>query len=129
MLGVSLNHSPPLLTMKLFLHHANLRSTDQLDRWIEDGLFALLPFVRIDEAHVRLEYRAEASPAYRASAHLVVPGPDLRVEAVDHTVRTAFGKVLAQLKDRAGERAARRSHHSRSRRHLPTFALAGTARR
>jgi ribosome-associated translation inhibitor RaiA len=115
--------------MKLFLHHAHLRPTLQLERWVTDGLAALRPLVQIDEAHVRLEYRPEASPAYRASAHLVVPGPDLRVEAVDHTIRTAFGKVLAQLKHRADERAARRSHHSRSRRHLPAFALAGTARR
>jgi ribosome-associated translation inhibitor RaiA len=116
--------------MRLFLQHAHLRSTDHLDRWVEQTLFGLHSLVRIDEAHVRLEYRADASPAYRASAHLVVPGPDLRAEAVDHTVRTAFAKVLAQLKASATDRAARRRHRVPSDRHLrAAFAFASFARR
>ncbi|MDD3178824.1 MAG: HPF/RaiA family ribosome-associated protein [Opitutaceae bacterium] len=115
--------------MKLHLQHINLRSTDRLDRSIEEALFALLPLVRIEEARVRLEYRAGTSPAYRASAHLVVPGPDLHVEAVDHTVRTAFAKVLAGLRAQAAERAARRLPRPRGpgRRHFG--AAAGMAAR
>ena len=94
--------------MKLIVQHANLQSSARLDRWIEESLLSLLPLVRIEEARIRVEYRPEASPAYHASAHLLVPGPDLRVEAVDHTPQTAFAKVLAQLKAGALHRAARR---------------------
>ncbi len=94
--------------MKLIVLHANLRASDRLDRWIEECLAGLLPLVRIEEARVRLEYVPSASPAYRASAHLLIPGPDLRVEAVDHTPQNAFAKVLAQLKAGAIHRAARR---------------------
>jgi ribosome-associated translation inhibitor RaiA len=99
--------------MKLILQHANLRTTDNLDRWIEDSITRLLPMIRIEEARVRLEYVPEASPAYRAVAHLVIPGPDIKVEAVDHTPQNAFAKVFAQLKAGAIHRAARRL-----RRHL-----------
>ena len=99
--------------MKLILQHANLPATARLDRWIEESLLGLLPFVRIEEARIRLEHLPSASPAYRASAHLLIPGPDLRVEAVDHTPQNAFAKVLAQLKAGAIHRAARRL-----RRHL-----------
>ncbi len=99
--------------MKLILQHANLRATARLDRWIEESLLGLLPLVRIEEARIRLEHVPSASPAYRACAHLLIPGPDLRVEAVDHTPQNAFAKVLAQLKAGAIHRAARRL-----RRHL-----------
>lgn len=99
--------------MKLILQHANLPATARLDRWIEESLLGLLPFVRIEEARIRLEHLPAASPAYRVSAHLLVPGPDLRVEAVDHTPQNAFAKVLEQLKAGAIHRAARRL-----RRHL-----------
>ena len=94
--------------MKLILQHANLQSSERLDRWIEECLLSLLPLVRIEEARGRVEYRPDASPAYRASAHLLIPGPDLRVEAVDHTPQNAFSKVLLQLKASAMHRAARR---------------------
>lgn len=94
--------------MKLILQHANVHAADRPDRWIEDSLSALLPLARIEEARVRLEYVPEASPPYRATAHLVVPGPDVRVEAVDHTVRTVFEKLFAALRARVVERAARR---------------------
>ncbi len=94
--------------MKLILQHANLGATERLDRWIEECLVGLLPLVRIEEARIRLEHVPSASPAYRATAHLLVPGPDLRVEAVDHTPQTAFAKVMAQLKASALHRAARR---------------------
>ena len=110
--------------MKLIVHHANLRASERLDRWIEECLLGLLPLVRIEEARIRLEHVPSASPAYRATAHLLVPGPDLRVEAVDHTPQNAFAKVLAQLKAGAIHRAARRL-----RKHLlaPRITVRGRA--
>lgn len=94
--------------MKLILQHNNVHAIDQLDRWVESALASLLPLVRIEEARVRLEYVPEASPPYRASAHLVVPGPDVRVEVVDHTARTAYASLMGVLSARVVERAARR---------------------
>jgi ribosome-associated translation inhibitor RaiA len=85
--------------------------------------------VRIEEAHVRIEYSRESSPPYKASAHLLIPGPDLRVEASDHTARTAFAKVMAQLKAGAVHRAARRVRKSFGERRVPAFLQPGSARR
>lgn len=107
--------------MRLILQHANVRATDELDRWVEHCLRGLLPLIRIDEARIRLEYRQEASPAYRATAHLVIPGPDVRVETVDHTARTALGKLLVMLRARAAERAARRLRRPAESQRSPHF--------
>lgn len=110
--------------LRLVLQYARLRSTVGLEPWIRQSLAGLLPFLRIDEARVRLEYDPEASPAYRATAHLVVPGPDVRAEAVDHTPRTAFLKVLTELRSRATDRAARRQPARPS----PRMVRAGASR-
>lgn len=114
--------------MKLILQHANVRATDRLDRWIESALTALLPLARIEEARIRLEYVPESSPAYRASAHLIVPGPDLRVEAVDHTSRTAFAKLFSVLRARVVERAAHRLRRTFGEGILRRPALAARSR-
>lgn len=94
--------------MRLVLQHANIHATDHLDRWVEQCLRAMLPLVRIEEAKIRLEYRPETSPPYRASGHLAIPGPDLRMETVDHTPQTALAKLMAGLRWQAAQRAARR---------------------
>lgn len=94
--------------MRIVLQHANVRPTDRLDRWVEERLASLRPLIRIDEAYIRLEYRHDASPAYRASAHLVIPGPDVRAEAVDHTAGTAVAKLIEAIREQAAARAARR---------------------
>lgn len=106
--------------MKLVLHHANLRPADGLRRLLESTLAALLPFARIEEARIRLEYLPEASPAYRASAVLVVPGPDLRAATVDHTPHAACAKLLASLRTRVLERAAHRLRRAFGERILPS---------
>lgn len=94
--------------MKIQLTHANLRPSVRCDHEVEAGLRELLPLVRIEEARVLIERVPDASPAYRVSAHLVIPGPDLRVEAVDHTPQTALAKAFAQLREGAIHRVARR---------------------
>jgi ribosome-associated translation inhibitor RaiA len=115
--------------MKLILQHANVRVTDYLDSWVEECLRSLLPLIRIEEARIRVEYSRESSPPYRAIAHLLVPGPDLRVEASDFTARTAFAKVMAQLKEGAVHRAARRIRKSIGDRRVPAFLPPASARR
>jgi hypothetical protein len=73
------------------------------------SLHALRPLITIEHARIRLAYDYEASPRYRASAHLVIPGPDLHSEAVDHTARTALAKLFALLQARAIAVAGRRT--------------------
>ncbi|HVU34828.1 MAG TPA: hypothetical protein VHE61_15450 [Opitutaceae bacterium] len=102
--------------MRFVFQPVNLRSADRFDRWVEQCLRQLLPLLEIEEARIRLAYNQEASPAFHASAHLVIPGPDIRAEAVDHTARTALERLLVDLQARALDRAARRERrHTRVR--------------
>jgi len=99
--------------MKLTIRHRRLRSFHALDAMVEDRLFALAEIARIDDASVILEHRDEESPPYRAEVHIAVPGPDLSVEAVDHTVAGAFRRAVTELEGRLRERAGRRTTHRR----------------
>ncbi len=99
--------------MKLTLQHTSIRSTDPLDSWIEHRIFELERRLRIDEASVRLAHRPELSPPYEVAVHLVTPGPDVLATGRDHTLRAAFGKVMAELEERITNRTTR--HRERAR--------------
>jgi ribosome-associated translation inhibitor RaiA len=94
--------------MKLTLQHFDIRSTDALDTFVEERIFALQPRLQIDEASVRLERHRGSSPAFRVQVHLVTPGPDVLAEGRDHTIRAALGKVLTELELKISGRALRR---------------------
>ena len=94
-------------TMRINLKHRNLRSRDGLDRWVEEQILVLGETRRIDEANVRLECRFESSPRFAVHIHLVAPGPDLLAESRDHTLRAAFAKALAQLRESISSRATK----------------------
>lgn len=108
--------------MKLTIRHRHVRSFHALDSMIETRLFALAELCRIEDAVVVLEHRAEESPAYRAEVHVAVPGPDLSVEAVDHTVANAFRRAVSELEGKLRERVARRQRHQVThRKHAANF--------
>ena len=107
--------------MKFVLSHPNISQASKLECWIEKALHSLFPLVNIEEARIAVTFDGEASPPYRVTAHLKVPGPDLRAEGVDHTVRTAFARVFETLRERAVERAARRLKKRSNRRALLPF--------
>lgn len=98
--------------MKLTLQHVHVRSTDRLDSLVEEGILALEDEVQIDEARVRLECQWHNSPGFRVAIHIVTPGPDLLVQASDHTLEAAIEKAIAALqrkiRSRAGNRLKRR---------------------
>jgi ribosome-associated translation inhibitor RaiA len=100
--------------MKLITQHYNLRSTDEMDSLLEERILAFEPRLQIDEARVRLECRREESPGYFVAIHIVTPGPDLRVEGRDHTIRAAISKAVASLEDMLKHRASKplRRHQS-----------------
>ena len=102
------------MNMKLTLQHLSIRSTDTLDSWVEEQIFALREWLHIDEANVRLVRRPGASPAYQVKVHLVRPGPDLVAEGCDHTLQAAFAKMLAQIHTQITTRATRRVRRIKS---------------
>lgn len=94
--------------MKLTLEHRDIRPTEMVNGWVKKQITSLEKRLRIDEARILLVHRAEASPAYAAQVHLVVPGPDLQAEAEDHTLRAALAKAMARLRDKLVLRSAKR---------------------
>lgn len=101
-------------TMRLNVQHHNVRSIAALDAWVEQHIFALGRSRQIDEANIRLVRLENASPAYQVSVHLVTPGPDVFAESRDHTLRAAFAKAVAQLRDQITNRATKRLQRIKS---------------
>lgn len=79
-----------------------------VESWVENNIHALGRARQIDEANVRLVRLENASPSYHVFVHLVTPGPDIFGTGRDHTLRAAFGKALAELKERIAGRATKR---------------------
>ena len=94
--------------MILTIQHVNVKSTDAIDRLIEDQILELQPRLVIEEARVRLEKRREESPAYRVAIKIVTPGPDLMLEGADHTLRAAIAKVMNEFDQKLNERSNKR---------------------
>jgi len=101
-------------TMRLNLQHLNIRSLDSLDSWVEKQIFALGQARQIDEANIRLVRLENASPAYQVNVHLVTPGPDVFAESRDHTLRAAFAKAMAQLREQITSRTTKRLQRLKS---------------
>jgi ribosome-associated translation inhibitor RaiA len=106
--------SQPKQTLKLTLRHFHVRSTHELDSWVEARMFSLLPRLKIEEAIVCLEHRHELSPAFLVRVHLVTPGPDLQAEGRDHTLRAAFEKVMLALDQKIDDRDLKRTRRIKS---------------
>jgi ribosome-associated translation inhibitor RaiA len=115
--------------MKITIRHHLLRSRHDLDAIVEERLLTLAQTNPLEEARVALEYRAGASPAFRAEISVSVPGPDLRAEAVDHTVHGAAQRALAELEGKLRERTLRRERRkSRHRKNPAGFRIGRRSR-
>ncbi len=99
--------------MKTIVKHLNHQSSDSFSAHLEQQLHAFSKIRQIDEAFVTLEHRREASPPFRVAMHLVTPGPDFNADAVDHTLRAALAKAVAELHDKIQDRGANRSRRVR----------------
>lgn len=100
--------------MKFILKHLHHKPSSSLAATIRGRLDELGKSLRIDEAHVLVARRLEASPPFRVSAHLVTPGPDVFAEADDHTLYAALHKAIAQLEDRIRHRHLKRAKRIRN---------------
>ena len=90
--------------MKLTLEHRSHKSSPSFTTLLQKSIGSLHRILRIDEARIVIERRTESSPPFRLAAHLVTPGPDVKAEAVDHTLHAALSKLLAHLKGAIGHR-------------------------
>lgn len=99
--------------MKLTVQYHNVRSTGGLETLVENLILALAPSLKIDQAIVRIEHSLDSSPAFRTSAHLITPGPDVIAEGRDHTLRAALEKLAAALRDRIEHRELKRQRRNR----------------
>ncbi len=95
--------------MKLTLTHRNHEPSDSIAEMIGKELKSLQPDLQIDEARVHLERSLTDSPPFSASFHLVTPGPDIIVQATDHTLRAALLKAMAAVKDKIDHRNVKRA--------------------
>jgi len=101
--------------MKLILQHRHHQPSRAFTALVEQELTALSSRLRIDEARIVIEHQWEASPAFRISAHLTTPGPDVKDEAADHTLRAALMKLLRSIGEKIDHRSQRRTRRDRSR--------------
>lgn len=96
--------------MKINLTHRNHVPSKSIVETIDKELKALEPDLQIDEARVHLERSLTDSPPFKASFHLVTPGPDVIVKSNDHTLRAAILKAFERIAAKIGQRKDKRSH-------------------
>jgi hypothetical protein len=114
--------------MRITIKHKGIASVDRWDRMIEDGLFALADRVRVEEARVVIERRWDGHVPYRASTHIVTPGPDITADGVDHTLQAAIVKMLRVLDTGVRQRLHRRVQRVKSNLTAPAISRQRTRR-
>ena len=103
---VSSVNQPP---MKLTLTHRNHAPSASIIYALEKELKFLAPTLEIDEARVHLERSLSDSPPFSISLHLVTPGPDVRADASDHTLRAAMLKAFDIIRGKIEHRHFKRA--------------------
>lgn len=75
--------------------------------YVRTRLEKLDELIAIDSAHITLR-RNPSHPPFRATAHLEVPGPDLRADELAYTQIAALDRVLSNLTEQARLRKTKR---------------------
>lgn len=101
--------------MKIDVRLSGMQNSGVVDALLENNLHALHLLVPISSAQVVLERQHAAAPAFRASAHLAVPGPDIHATACDHTLLAAWRKLVGNLKRQFQRRMAHHKFQLKSR--------------
>ncbi len=107
--------------MKLDFRLRGFKSSARIREFVERQLDRLPYLGPATDAQVVLVRARGVTPAWSASAHLAVPGPDLKAEARDHTFEAAWLKVMDHLHDQISDRRERRRHRL-DERHRPRKA-------
>ena len=111
-----------LALMKVNIEHRHYRGREIVEQLICERLARLGQRRRITEAFVRVEETAQQSPPCSALFHLVTPGPDIVVQASDHSLAAAVMKADEQLHGCIDERE-RKQMRSRKGEFRPLRAL------
>ena len=110
--------------MKIELKMRGLDRTAGLRDFVGQELKDLQRDVSIECARIVLEQKTDEAPACHTSVWLVVPGPDLRAAACDHTILAAWKKTRADLVRQIRDRKSRRITRQKS-----NLKVRGVARR
>lgn len=78
-----------------------------LRSFVEEQLEEIQEDLPITSAEVTLENQTGTTPACWVRVHLMVPGPDIRLAARDHTLLAAWLKVSNELRREIKRRKAR----------------------
>ena len=113
--------------MKVNIQHRHQGNKELAERMVRSSLGMIGQRRTITEAFVRIEEKAELSPPITVLAHLVTPGPDIVVQASDHSLAAAISKADQKIRTCIADKERKitaRSHRTplRSR---PGRALAG----
>lgn len=93
--------------MKLTFKQLTQRPDPGLLDYVRTRLTKLEELIAIDSAHITLR-RNPSHPPFRATAHLEVPGPDLRATELAYTQRAALDRALSNLTEQARLRKMKR---------------------
>ncbi|HEX8280720.1 MAG TPA: HPF/RaiA family ribosome-associated protein [Chthoniobacterales bacterium] len=112
----------PKLALQFRIRHIHPPAARKTTALLREHLVSLARLRQIDAAHLSLEREPETS-AFRVSAHLVTPGPDIRAEGRDRTLYAAALRVLTQLQRQIRARNARRRERLADRAGHPRVSM------
>jgi hypothetical protein len=99
--------------MKVNIQHRHYGNRELTDRLVRSSLALIGQRRTITEAFVRIEERPELSPPVTVLAHLETPGPDIVVQASDHSLAAAISKADEKIRTCIAEKERKISSRSR----------------
>ena len=99
--------------MKVNIQHRHGGNKELTERLIKSSLSMIGQRRRITEAFIRIEERPELSPSVTMLAHLVTPGPDIVVQASDHSLAAAISKADQKIRTCIAEKERKIADRSR----------------
>ena len=93
--------------MKVMFKQLAQKPDPVLAEYVHARLAEIGELIAIEAAHIQLR-KNPSHPPFRATAHLEVPGPDLRAEELAYTQRAALDRVLVNLTDQVRLRKMKR---------------------
>lgn len=102
------NHTSPAVLAGVRIEFFGLPKSTELLKQVDAFLLSVQEKSKIDSVDLKFTHREDQSPAYGATLHLAVPGPDLRMEHHGATLTEAWQKVCADVMKRLQHRDAKR---------------------
>jgi ribosome-associated translation inhibitor RaiA len=113
--------------MRIQFHIRGLKENAGLRHRLQQSLERLETHFPISAAAVVLEHERNNAPAFRAYALLAVPGPDIHVEARDHTLEAVWLKVTTALREQIDQRKSRQDSRVKNNGHVRSRTMRRTS--